>query len=275
MISPQIEQNDFVCGLYQENQDTIDLNEIISLLDSHSRSEAQKTTVINNINKASTDRNKPQSRNYATYNNKLKHGDEVYDINTTKTSGVYTVPMHRIIDEYNWYAEKYIRVHVLLPIFRHTGIHRPDNELMRSFFKKLKPRLLSYCKKQNTSEIGYFWVLEHGKTGWPHYHSGIFIDGDAVRNPTNIKKIIADTWHEICGGDVVYPSKDYRKNGYLYKGMHYYNLDQNSSACSHLKKRLFYHISYACKERSKEGKEAQTNSFGTSQNRRKLINVKS
>lgn len=202
--------------------------------------EGQKNRAdINNIctgritskNRAIDKSSRTKNRKYITHADTLTHGDTEYPINATK-SGIYTAILHRAIEQLDASLSQCGRVLAVRFDLHHKGIHTQSNKWLSKFFKNLKARIQ---RAYGVSDLGFIWVREQERGKAQHYHVAIWLDGDAVRHPAKLTKLISETWEAINPANRVY-----------YPANHYYFVESPDT-----KRELVYRLSYLAKARGK------------------------
>lgn len=166
----------------------------------------------------------------------------------------YLQPNH-----YHYYREILERLHkeIMAMLSHHSKLlafridlhlhdYSADSLLMSKMIKKLKKKLRVKYKVQN---IGHIWAREQNEAHQQHYHLALWLDGNKVRHPANIIKIIEQIWQ---GWDQPQP--------YTPKDCYYLIERQNKV----ILKSFYKRASYLAKAKDK-GKRAKTaNDFSCS-----------
>lgn len=184
---------------------------------------------------------KTQNSKYVTHSDTVDRGGTTYKVNQGK-AGIYSRILHRAIDELDKSLLLWGRVFALRFDLHHKGICKADNKWLSRLFKNLKRRLE---RSYGIAEMGYCWVREQERGKSQHYHAVLFIDGDEIRHPAKISKIITDTWSSINPVNTAYFPRN-----------QYYFVD-----CSTVKHDLVYRMSYLAKVRGKGYRDKDTNDF--------------
>ncbi len=124
-----------------------------------------------------------------------------------------------------------MRLHDPAPL--NTGISR----LMDVFKKRLK-------RKYKLARVGGGWARETGKSGIPHYHVALFLDGNLVRSHYGLQDLVAKILD-----DRNYPQPRFTESHMVAR------TDFESL------KKAFYHLSYLAKTRHKGSRPPSTNDF--------------
>jgi hypothetical protein len=124
-------------------------------------------------------------------------------------------------------------VHLHDPEPLNTGI----SKLMDVFKKRLK-------RKYKLTRIGGGWARETGKSGIPHYHVALFLDGNLVRSHYGLQDLVAKILD-----DRNYPQPRFTESHMVAR------TDFESL------KKAFYHLSYIAKTRHKGSRPPSTNDY--------------
>ena len=221
-------------------------------------SEKERYLLISNLENDSDDISKSnipngRKRRQRTKNNKtvsksmtIIHGGVEYHINNAPTYGIYPKILHKGLEQVNTCLAKWKRVFIIR-FDLHQQFLTPNNSMVSRFRDNLVRKLE---RAYETFEVGYIWVREQEKAKSQHYHFALFIDGDKVRHPAAISKIIRETWERAKVGNSVH----------IPKGC-YYNLNTNNDE---VMGEVVYRLSYMAKQRGKGYRPPQTNDYSTS-----------
>ena len=124
-------------------------------------------------------------------------------------------------------------VHLHDPDPLNTGISR----LIDVFKKRLK-------RKYKLARIAGGWVRETGKSGIPHYHVALFLDGNLVRSHYGLQNLVA----------TILDDRNYPKPRFTLSHM-------VARADFESLKKAFYHLSYLAKTRHKGSRPPSTNDY--------------
>ncbi|MGC8426110.1 YagK/YfjJ domain-containing protein [Mixta calida] len=117
----------------------------------------------------------------------------------------------------------------------HLPQYTADNRVITRFHQLLIPALR---KEYPKSFARVFWVREQNRAPAQHYHYLLKVDGNYVRHPLKINKLVESCWKIATGGTVWFP-----KHGY-------YLIRKNDTEAMAA---LLLRISYFAKRHSKEG----------------------
>lgn len=117
----------------------------------------------------------------------------------------------------------------------HLPQYTADNRVITRFHQLLIPALR---KEYPKSFARVFWVREQNQAPAQHYHYLLMVDGDCVRHPLKINKLVESCWKIATGGTVWFP-----KHGY-------YLIRKNDTEAMAA---LLLRVSYFAKRHSKEG----------------------
>ena len=117
----------------------------------------------------------------------------------------------------------------------HLPQYTPDNRVITRFHQLLIPALR---KEYPKSFARVFWVREQNQAPAQHYHYLLMVDGNCVRHPLKINKLVESCWRIATGGTVWFP-----KHGY-------YLIRKNDTKAMTA---LLLRVSYFAKRHSKEG----------------------
>ncbi|MDB4224947.1 inovirus Gp2 family protein, partial [Granulosicoccus sp.] len=172
---------------------------------------------------------KTKSRRYLTYAQIIDHEGHSYAINNSQKHGLYPQMLKPAIDQLNICMDRWRRVFVIrFDLHQHEYT---ENSLMISRFRKNLARKLE--RQYGISAVGYYWVREREKVKNQHYHVALFLDGNLIRHPSALVKIITETWGNLNTGNSTYYPKHC-----------YYNVVDNQS-----RNEVVYRLSYFAKSR--------------------------
>ena len=117
----------------------------------------------------------------------------------------------------------------------HLPQYTADNRVITRFHQLLIPALR---KEYPKSFARVFWVREQNRAPAQHYHYLLMVDGNCVRHPLKINKLVESCWKIATGGTVWFP-----KHGY-------YLIRKNDTEAMAA---LLLRVSYFAKRHSKEG----------------------
>lgn len=130
----------------------------------------------------------------------------------------------------------------------HYDFHLPqytaDNRVITRFHQLMIP---AFRKLYSKSFARVFWVREQNKAPAQHYHYLLMVDGNCVRHPLKINKLVESCWNIATGGTVWFP-----KHGY-------YLIRKNDTEAMTA---LLLRVSYFAKQHSKEGIAKDIARFG-------------
>ncbi|TXH67880.1 MAG: inovirus Gp2 family protein [Thiothrix sp.] len=191
------------------------------------------------INRDGTRRTK--NRKYITHSDTIEHQGIEYPINSTK-SGIYTSIMHRAIEQLDACLQRWGRVLAVRFDLHHKGIQTHSNKWLSKFIKNLKRKIE---RAYDFSDLGFIWVREQERGKAQHYHLAIWLDGDVVRHPAQLTKLISETWEAINPANTIY-----------YPSNHYYFVDSEEA-----KRDFVYRMSYLAKARGKGYRNEQVKDY--------------
>lgn len=174
----------------------------------------------------------------------INHRGTDYAINGGKTRGVYLPIVHKAIAQLDICIERWGRVFTLR-FDLHQKVKGDDSYMLTKFRKNLSERIQ---RKYGISEIGYQWVREQEIAKQQHYHFALFMDGDKIRHPSALNKIITQTWERLNEGNFVF----FPRNCFL--------MVSNEQT----KARAVYRVSYFAKVRGKGYRPNQCKDYSTS-----------
>nr|WP_071995404.1 inovirus-type Gp2 protein [Pantoea sp. IMH] len=116
----------------------------------------------------------------------------------------------------------------------HLPQYTSDNRAITNFHQLIIPSLRRMYPK---SFVRVFWVREQNKAPAQHYHYLLMVDGNYVRHPLKINKLVESCWKIATGGTVWFP-----KHGY------YFVRKNDTEALT----ALLLRVSYFAKRHSKE-----------------------
>lgn len=169
------------------------------------------------------------------------HGrDYLINTNASKRQGCYVEILHaidrNIVAMLSYHSRVFVVqfvVHLFDPEPLNTGI----SKLMKVFKKRLAHRY-------SLSRVCGGWVRETGKSGVPHYHVALFLDGNHVRSHFRLQELIA----EILDARN-YPRASFVTSHMIARG----DIESLANA--------FYHLSYLAKTRDKGNRPPSTNDY--------------
>lgn len=88
----------------------------------------------------------------------------------------------------------------------HLPVYSPDNLVVSAFHELLFKELNNSYPR---SFISYIWVREEGEEKKQHYHYLLMMDGNYVRYPSNVNKIVKHCWESATNGTVHFPANAY------------------------------------------------------------------
>lgn len=88
----------------------------------------------------------------------------------------------------------------------HLPQYTPDNRVITEFHQLLIPALRKLYPK-NFARM--FWVREQNQAPAQHYHYLLMVDGNHVRHPLKINKLVENYWKIATGGTVWFPKHCY------------------------------------------------------------------
>ena len=179
----------------------------------------------------------------------FQYYDEVIQVNSEK-SGIYEGMFKQIIDELDATIKFYKRVLVYRFDLHQEG-YSPNNTVMTNFRKCLIQKIQ---RSYGIKDIGYVWVRELEKAKAQHYHWALFLDGDKIRHPAQLKKIIKHQWEKATQGNHM-PT--------IQNPFYFVNNPE-------IRREVIYRISYLAKARGKGYRDVQAKDYATSRLKAKL-----
>ena len=189
-----------------------------------------------------------KNRKYVTHSEKMIRNGTTYNLNV-KGSGVYSVIIHRAIDQLDICEAKWKRV-LVVRFDLHQEFYSPDNKLVSRFMKSLKAHLE---REYQIHEPGYVWVRELEKAKSQHYHGYIYLDGNEIRHSSKLLRTMEAIWKNIRATNHM---------SVVRKPYYFINDEQT-------KIEAVTRISYLAKARGKGYRDTQTKDYSTS----RLINL--
>ena len=184
-----------------------------------------------------------KNRKYVTHSETMIRNGTTYNLNV-KRSGVYSVIIHRAIDQLDICEAKWKRV-LVIRFDLHQDFYSPDNKLVSRFMKNLKARLE---REYQIYDPGYVWVREKERAKNQHYHGAIYLDGNKIRHPSKVIRTMKSVWESIrATNHIPVVSKPY----YFVKN-------------EQVKIEAIYRISYIAKGRGKGYRDIQAKDYSTS-----------
>lgn len=117
----------------------------------------------------------------------------------------------------------------------HLPQYTADNNVITRFHQLLIP---AFRKLYSNSFARVFWVREQNQAPAQHYHYLLMVDGNYVRHPIKINKLVENCWKLATGGTVWFPKHSY------------YLIRKNDTEAMTA---LLLRVSYFAKRHSKEG----------------------
>lgn len=111
-----------------------------------------------------------------------------------------TKMMRRIFDVVNQVSDLSSRLFVVRYDL-HMCEYQNDNRVIELFHRNLF-RVLT--KNYPKSFLSYVWVREKGMSDVQHYHYALLMDGNFIRYPHKLTKIVQLCWHQAAGGSTVW-----------------------------------------------------------------------
>ncbi len=189
-----------------------------------------------------------KNRKYVTHSETMIRNGTTYNLNV-KRSGVYSVIIHRAIDQLDICEAKWKRV-LVVRFDLHQSIYTDNNKLVSRFMKNLKARLE---REYQIHDPGYVWVREKEKAKTQHCHCALYLDGNKIRHPKKLLRTMESIWQSVRTTNhlPVVPNP-------------YYFIDNEQTKLD-----AVYRISYLAKTRGKGYRDIQAKDYSTS----RLINL--
>jgi hypothetical protein len=176
----------------------------------------------------------------------LHHGTE-YHINS-EGSGIYVEILGAMLEQFEVAQHNWRRVFVYR-FDLHKKNYAGNNEIITRFRKRLFPKLK---RRYGFKDIGFTWAREIERAKAQHYHFVLFLDGNKIRHPSALFKIIRKTWEDVEAGNTMPVIKN-----------PYHFIDDGAKVMP-----AIYHISYLAKVRAKGYRDAQAKDYGASRMKR-------
>lgn len=171
---------------------------------------------------------------------------ETLSINANSKHGCFVEILERIHQQLEAMLSYHGKV-LVLRLDLHTYDYEPTNKLMSNFLRKLKKR----CKRNlGVKRIGHIWAREIEKAKSQHYHLGLMFDGNKVRHPSKLIRLVETIWEQWNQPKPYTPQNCY----YLI----HRNSRANYSEC-------FNRLSYLAKVRGKGYRDKTANDYSASQ----------
>jgi len=150
--------------------------------------------------------------------------------------------MRRIFDVANQASSMSSRLFVVRYDL-HMREYQSDNRVIELFHKQLFKALK---KRYPKSFISYIWVRERNESEAQHYHYALMLDGNCIRHPDKLTKIVCQCWYQVAGGTIWVPDNcyydvkkhDFDGYGKLMCRLSYFGKRRTKEAISECKKRF-------------------------------------
>ncbi|WP_158681448.1 YagK/YfjJ domain-containing protein [Pseudoalteromonas sp. T1lg88] len=109
--------------------------------------------------------------------------------------------MNRIVHLVDSFICQYQKVFALRFDLHHGRQNTEDsNSVLQRFLKQIKQRLKANYK----SDIKVVWSCEKCKSLHHHYHVALLLNGNKVKTPQKVYKVVRELWERISGGIAPY-----------------------------------------------------------------------
>jgi hypothetical protein len=159
--------------------------------------------------------------------------------------GLYTHILRALLKQFHFMLTQYRKVFVYRFDLR-LNSYTADNSIISGFLGQLKRKV---NKHYGTSKFAYIWVREQERSKQQHYHLAIMLDGNKIRHPHTMQKMI----EELC---VIY--------GLSPHWSRYHNIARHMHDWEDKRLEASKHLSYLAKTRTKGYRPTKTRDFSTS-----------
>ncbi|MEM0514274.1 inovirus-type Gp2 protein [Pseudoalteromonas sp. YIC-827] len=122
-------------------------------------------------------------------------------IKVLKKFNIIQSRMNKIIHLVDSFICQYQKVFALRFDLHHGHQNTEDsNSILQRFLKQLKQRLQANYK----SDIKVVWSCEKCKSLHHHYHVALLLNGNKVKAPHKVYKVVRELWERISGGIAPY-----------------------------------------------------------------------
>jgi hypothetical protein len=164
----------------------------------------------------------------------------IYQVNSVK-SGLYENILVRIIEQLEIAGQKWKRVFVYR-FDLHSHYYSADNKRVSRFRDRLSKRLQ---RQYGFKEVNLIWAREREKAKAQHYHCALILDGNLIRHPSNLSRIIKDCWED---------ETEAHHMPVIAKPYYFGGVDE-------IREKVIYRLSYLAKARGKGYRGAQSKDY--------------
>ncbi|WP_053952077.1 YagK/YfjJ domain-containing protein [Candidatus Thioglobus autotrophicus] len=184
---------------------------------------------------------KPRNRKTVINDGWIDYNGEKIEICNSSKFGIYKKILLSFIEQLDTAIQIHGRVLVLRSDF-HMNFYTSDNKIFSNYIKNIK----QYLKRHyDITNIGYQWVREQEKAKKQHYHLVLMLDGNKIRHPSKLNKIMKSKW--LPRGHMHIPENCF------------YLIDKDN--IEKQRPEAIYRASYMAKSRGKGVRPAQTKDF--------------
>ena len=134
---------------------------------------------------------KRRNRKKVIFDDLFEMNGASYQVNSAK-SGLYEEMLVRIIEQFEIAGQKWKRLFVYR-FDLHSCYYSSDNKRVSRFRDRLTKRLQ---RRYGFKEVNLIWARELEKAKAQHYHCALILDGDLIRHPSKLSRIIKDCWED-------------------------------------------------------------------------------
>lgn len=163
-----------------------------------------------------------------------------YPVNSAK-SGLYEEMLVRIIEQFEIAGQKWKRLFVYR-FDLHSHYYSADNKRVSRFRDRLSKRLQ---RNYGFKEVNLIWAREREKAKAQHYHCALILDGNLIRHPSNLSRIIKDCWEDETEAHHM----PVIAKPYYFGGVH------------EIREKVIYRLSYLAKARGKGYRAIQSKDY--------------
>jgi hypothetical protein len=187
---------------------------------------------------------KPRNRKTVINDGWIDYNGEKIEICNSSKFGIYKKILLSFIEQLDTAIQIHGRVLVLRSDF-HMNFYTSDNKIFSNYIKNIK----QYLKRHyGITNIGYQWVREQEKAKKQHYHLVLMLDGNKIRHPSKLNKIMKSKW--LPRGHMHIPENCF------------YLIDKDN--IEKQRPEAIYRASYMAKSRGKQYRPKQTKDYSGS-----------
>jgi hypothetical protein len=188
--------------------------------------------------------NKLKNRKTEFFKPLITINKEEFRINANSELGIYKQVLLRFISQ----LDLAYLIHKRLLIYRfdlHLNSPSNNNKIISRFLNRVKQKLK---RNYGLDKIGYLWVREKESAKNQHYHLVLLLDGDKIRHPSKLTKILREMW---------------KPNGFMPTIQNpYYFMNKHNHKV--IKQDVIERVSYLAKVRGKGYRDSQAKDYQTS-----------